>query len=66
MVAVILLNVDFTKYMFLIEMEDVNLEVFDMIKEIYESKTLSKHISCECRCKFDGKTCNSRQNWNIP
>ena len=47
-------------------MEDVNLKVFDMIKEIYESKILSKHISCECRCEFDGKTCNSRQNWNIP
>ena len=66
MVAVILLNVHFTKYMFPIEMEDVNLKVFDMIKERYESKILSKHISCECRCEFDGKTCNSRQNWNIP
>ena len=26
-----------------------------------ESKTLTKHISCECRCKFDGRKCNSDQ-----
>ena len=22
-----------------------------------------KHISCECKCKFDGKKCNSNQKW---
>ena len=26
-----------------------------------ESKTLTKHISCNCECKFDGIKCNS--NW---
>ena len=26
-----------------------------MIREITESKTLTKHISCECKCRFDGK-----------
>ena len=25
-----------------------------MITWINESKTLTKHISCECKCKFDG------------
>ena len=25
-----------------------------MIIEIAESKTSTKHISCECKCKFDG------------
>ena len=29
----------------------VNLEVFNMIKEINESKILMKHISSECRCE---------------
>ena len=24
-----------------------------------EWKTLPKHISCECKCKFDGRKCNS-------
>ena len=30
-----------------------------MITGINESKTLSKHISCECKCKFDERKCNS-------
>ena len=28
------------------------------------AKTLAKHISCECKCKFDGRKCNSNQKWN--
>ena len=29
--------------------EDLNLSVFNKIKGINESKTLAKHISCECK-----------------
>ena len=29
-----------------------------------ESKTLTKHILCECKSKFDGTKCNSDQWWN--
>ena len=39
--------------------EDLNLSLFNMISGINESKTLTKNISCECKCKFDGKNCNS-------
>ena len=39
--------------------EDVNLNLFNMITEINESKTLTKHTSCECKCKCDGRMCNS-------
>ena len=35
--------------------EDLNLSVFNMITGINESKTLAKHIPCECKCRFDGK-----------
>ena len=35
--------------------EDLNLSVFTLITGINESKTLTNHISCECKCKFDGK-----------
>ena len=35
--------------------EDLDLSVFNMITGINESKTLTKHISCKCKCKFDGK-----------
>ena len=44
--------------------EDLNLYVFNMIKGINELKTLTKDIPCECKCKFDGKKCNSNQWWN--
>ena len=32
-----------------------------MIIGINESKTLTKHISCEYKYRFDGKKCNSDQ-----
>ena len=35
-----------------------------MVTGINESKTLSKHISCKCKCKFNGTKCNSNQIWN--
>ena len=35
-----------------------------MTTEINELKTLAKHISCGCKCKFDERKCNSDQCWN--
>ena len=43
---------------------DLDLSVFNMITGINESKTLTKLISCECKCKLDGTKCNSNQWWN--
>ena len=42
-------------------MEDLNLSVFNIIAGINESKTLAKHISCKCKCRFDVIKCNSDQ-----
>ena len=44
--------------------EDLNLNVFNMIAGINESKILTKHVSCEWKCNFDGRKCNSNQKWN--
>ena len=44
--------------------EDLNLGFFNLITGINKSKTLTKHISCEYKCNFDGKKCNSNQWWN--
>ena len=44
--------------------ENLNLSVFNMITRINELKTLPKHILRECKCKFDGRKCNSNQKWN--
>ena len=35
--------------------EDIYLNVFNMVIRINESKTLTYHISCECKCEFCGK-----------
>ena len=35
--------------------EDLNLSVFKMITGINVSNNLTKDISCECKCRFDGK-----------
>ena len=49
------------------ERKDVNVKVLSTITRIYEAKTLTKltkHVSCDCKCKFDSITCNSNQEWN--
>ena len=44
--------------------KDLNLSIFNIIIEINESKTLTKHISCDCKCKLDERKRNSSQWWN--
>ena len=44
--------------------EDLNLSVLRMITGTDESKTLTKHVSCECKCKLNGTKGNSNQWWN--
>ena len=45
--------------------EDLNLNVFSMITGINRSKTLTKHISCECKCKLDGTKYKSNKWWEL-
>ena len=35
-----------------------------MKTKICKTKTSIKHISCYCKYKFSGTTCNSNQKWN--
>ena len=46
------------------KIEDFHLSIFTMITRINESKTLTKHISCERKRKFDFRKSNSNQKWN--
>ena len=46
------------------KIEDVNLNIFNMITTINETRTSTKHISCDCKCNFDGRKFNSNQKWN--
>ena len=55
--VVILLMTCLKRYVFQAK-QDLNIIVFKMITGINELKTLPKHISYECKCKFDGRKCN--------
>ena len=44
--------------------ENVVMDVFNMITKINPSKTLTRLISCKCKCKFDDIKFNSNQKWN--
>ena len=43
---------------------NANPSAFNMTTGITESKTLIKHISCKCKCKFDGRKWNLYQKWH--
>ena len=42
--------------------EDLNLSAFEMITRIKKTKMLTKHISCEFKCKFEDRKCNSNKS----
>ena len=45
------------------ETEDLNVNVLNMIIKINKSRALTKHITCICNCKFEGRKCNLNQKW---
>ena len=44
--------------------KDIHVKKFNIITNKDEAKTKTEHISCGCKCKFNGATCNSSQKWN--
>ena len=46
------------------ETKDINLKAFNMITNKYEAKTMTKHISGDCKYKLNSRTCYSNQKWN--
>ena len=45
------------------ETKEINVKGFNMIANINKTKTLVKHISCNCKYKFNSRTCNSNQKY---
>ena len=41
-----------------------NVKAFNIITNTNEAKAMVKHISCDCKYKFNSSTCNSNQKWN--
>ena len=60
----ILLMTYLIKYVFQMKQNFLNLHVFNMITEIKELRTLTKHISCKCECEFDARKFKLNQKWN--
>ena len=46
------------------ERKDINVKELNMLTNKSEAKTMAKHISCDCKCKFNSTTCNANQKWN--
>ena len=46
------------------ETKGLNVEAFSMITNKDETKKMTEHMSCDCKCKFKRTTCNSKQKWN--
>ena len=53
-----------SKVFFLSKTKDVNIKVPNIITNRNGAKTLIKHISYDCKCKFNSTTCNSYQKRN--
>ena len=43
------------------EIKGINVKVFNMTENKNETKIMIKHISCDCKCKFNSATCNSNR-----
>ena len=42
------------------EARDINVKAFNVITNKNKAKTKTKHISCDCKRKFNSATCNSK------
>ena len=42
----------------------MNVKVFNTMAGINESKSVVKHVSCNCKRRFNGIKYNSKQKWN--
>ena len=43
------------------ETKDITVKAFNMITNKNAAKTMTKNISCDCKCKFNHTTCHSNK-----
>ena len=46
------------------ETKYINIEAFNIITNKNNANSMTEHISCDCKCKFNSKICNLNQTWN--
>ena len=53
-----------TKICVLSKTRNVNVKAFNIMTRINDATTMVKHISRDCKWKFNSTACNSNQKWN--
>ena len=44
--------------------KNMNIKVFNLISLVNETKLVSWHETCICKCRLDASICNDKQRWN--
>ena len=44
--------------------KDMNIEVLNLMSRINETRHVSWHETCTCKCRLDASVCNNKQHWN--
>ena len=44
--------------------KDMNIKVFNQISRTNETRYVSQHETCACKCILDSSVCNNKQRWN--
>ena len=42
----------------------MNIKVFHLMPKINETKHVSWHKTCTCKCRLDASICNNKRSWN--
>ena len=44
--------------------KDMNIKVCNLMSRINETRHISWHKTCNCKCRLDASVCNYKQSWN--
>ena len=56
-------NVLFSKIRVPEEMKHINVKTFNMVTNKNKAKTMTRHSSCDFKCKLNSTSCSSNQKW---
>ena len=49
---------------FLMLLKNMNIKVFNIVSRTNETRHVSWHETCRCKCRLDASVCNNKQRWN--
>ena len=44
--------------------KNINIKIFNLMSSINETRHVSWHETCKCKCRLDTSVCNDKQYWN--